>query len=96
MVRSTELAVTLHTANFPELNEIRYVAYEGPFDKAAGAFCAGVVTILDRLPTDEEELTRAFEKDDLGGKRVDQYASWAHRGKFDAFREFVKQHFQQH
>ena len=88
--------VVLYTANFSELGETSYIAYEGPYEKAAEAYCAAVVTILDRLPTNEDQLFDAVEKDDLGGKRVDAYSSWGYIGKFNAFKEFVKQHFQHH
>ena len=88
--------VLLYTANFSELTENRYIAYEGPFEKAADRFCAAVVTILDRLPANEGQLFDAVDKDNLGGKRVDMYSGWAYIGKFKEFKEFVKQHCQQH
>jgi hypothetical protein len=88
--------VLLYIANLSELNESRYIAYEGPFEKAAERFCAAVVNILDRLPANEDQLFDAIEKDDLGGKRVDMYSGWAHIGKFREFKDFVRQHFQHH
>jgi len=88
--------VTINIANFSELSESGYIAYEGPFEAPAERFCAAVVNILDRLPLNEDQLYDAFQKDDLGGKRVDMYSGWAHIGKFREFKDFVKQHFQHH
>jgi len=88
--------VLLHTANFRELHDCAYIAYEGPFDTAAERLCASIVSILQRLPSDEDELWQAVENDDLGGHRVNDYSGGPHNGKFNAFKTFVKQRFQHH
>jgi len=88
--------VLLYTANFRELAHSAYIVYEGPVETAAGQLCASIVSILQRLPADENELFDAVERDDFAGHRVDDYSGGPHNGKFNAFKAFVKQRFQHH
>jgi hypothetical protein len=60
--------VTIHILNFSELRESGCIAYEGPFETPAERFCAAVVTILDRLPVNEDHLFDAFSEGRFGWK----------------------------
>jgi hypothetical protein len=83
--------VLLHIANFRELGGKRYIPCDVPFAKEVDTFCAAVANILGQMPADEQQLIAAFEKDELYGFRVDAFAGYSHRKKFQAFKEFVKQ-----
>jgi hypothetical protein len=84
------LAVLLHIANLPVLNESRLLL-AAELDSKVRIFCDAVSALLLAMPRDEHSLKRAFDEDRICGRAVGSFSGYSERPKFHEFVEFVKQ-----
>jgi hypothetical protein len=89
--KTVGFAAGLHIANFKQLGDKFYIPCDGPHATEVESFCAAVVRILTQIPSDEQQLIAAYDKNELCGFPLDAFAGYSHRNKFQAFKEFVKQ-----
>lgn len=83
-------AMTLHTANLSELNNLSHIAPEpAPLRSGVEAYCRAVASILQEMPQSEEELLAAFAANRVGQHPVSAYAGYAQRAKHTDFVSFV-------
>jgi hypothetical protein len=79
----------LNIANVRELSEKSWIHADADVS-AVEPFCSAMAAVLEQLPGCEEDLVKAFQANQLYRFEVDQFAGWAHREKFFAFKEFVR------
>jgi hypothetical protein len=81
----------LNIANVRELSEKSWILADADVS-AVEPFCSAMAEVLEQLPGREEDLVKAFQANRLYRFELNQFAGWAHREKFFAFKEFVRAH----
>jgi len=88
-MRVPGFGVILDIANVRELSEKSWIKPDADAS-AVESFCSAVTEILERMPCCQDDLVKAFQESKLYKMPVDQFAGFAHREKFYAFKEFVR------
>jgi hypothetical protein len=74
---TTLMTVSLHTANFRELEGSRYLDPTQELPLQAASFCEAAIKILDGLPSTEAGLVSALQDNKLAGHSFDSYFAHA-------------------